>query len=84
MIGAGGWTMKTPVDAATTEATSAVYYVAGQQQQAASIATAIGVKPAQVLPLTTATPVTRRHRRRRRGGHRLGPGFDHDHDHRVS
>jgi hypothetical protein len=58
VIGAGGWTMKTPVDASTTEATSAVYYAAGQQQQAASIATTIGVKPAQVLPQTTAMPVT--------------------------
>ena len=58
LIGAGGWTMKTPVDASTTEPTSAVYYAAGQQQQAGSIATTIGVKPAQVLPLTTSTPVT--------------------------
>ncbi len=57
VIGAGGWTMKTPVDASTTEATSAVYYETGQQQQAASIATSIGVKPSQVLPLTTSTPV---------------------------
>jgi hypothetical protein len=56
-IGAGGWSMKTPVDAATTEATSAVYYAAGMQQPAATIATAIGVKPTQVLPITTATPV---------------------------
>jgi hypothetical protein len=58
VIGAGGWTMKTPIDAATSVPTSAVYYAAGQQQQAGSIATAIGVKPAQVLPITTATPVT--------------------------
>jgi hypothetical protein len=58
VIGAGGWAMKTPIDAATSVPTSAVYYAAGQQQQAASIATAIGVKPAQVLPITTATPVT--------------------------
>jgi hypothetical protein len=57
VIGAGGWKMGTPVDASTTEATSAVYYASGMQQPAASIATTIGVKPAQVLPLTTATPV---------------------------
>jgi hypothetical protein len=57
-IGAGGWTMKTPVDAATSVATSAVYYAAGMQQPAASIATSIGVKPTQVLPITTATPVS--------------------------
>jgi hypothetical protein len=49
--------MQTPLDASTTEATSAVYYAAGQQQAAASIATTIGVKPSQVLPLTTAAPV---------------------------
>jgi hypothetical protein len=57
VIGAGGWTMQTPIDAATSEATSAVYYVSGQQQQAASIATSIGVKPTQVLPFSSATPV---------------------------
>jgi cytoskeletal protein RodZ len=57
-IGAGGWAMQTPVDANTTEATSAVYYAAGQQQAAAAIATAIGVAPTAVLPLTSATPVT--------------------------
>ena len=49
VIGAGGWTMKTPVDASSSEATSAVYYVAGQQEAAASIATTIGVEPTQVL-----------------------------------
>jgi hypothetical protein len=58
VIGAGGWTMKAPIDAATSVPTSAVYYAAGQQQQAGSIASTIGVKPAQVLPITTATPVT--------------------------
>jgi cytoskeletal protein RodZ len=57
-IGAGGWSMQTPVDANTTEATSAVYYVAGQQQAAATIATTIGVAPTAVLPLSSATPVT--------------------------
>ncbi|MGO8826297.1 MAG: LytR C-terminal domain-containing protein [Acidimicrobiales bacterium] len=58
VIGAGGWKMGTPIDAATTEATSAVYYASGFQEPAASIATTIGVKPTQVLPLTTATPVS--------------------------
>jgi cytoskeletal protein RodZ len=57
-IGAGGWAMQTPLDANTSEATSAVYYAAGQQQAAASIATTIGVAPTAVLPLTSATPVT--------------------------
>ena len=58
LIGAGGWAMKTPIDAAASVATSAGYYVAGQQQQAGAIATSINIKPAQVLPLTTAAPVT--------------------------
>lgn len=57
VIGAGGWKMGTPIDASTTESTSAVYYAAGQQAAANAIASAIGVKPAQVLPLTTSTPV---------------------------
>ena len=58
VIGAGGWNMKAPTDADTNEATSAVYYAPGQQQAAASIATAIGVKPAQVLPISSATPLS--------------------------
>ena len=57
VIGAGGWKMGTPTDASTAEATSAVYYAAGFQEPAASIATAIGVAPTRVLPLTTAVPV---------------------------
>ena len=58
VIGGGGWKMGTPVDASTSEATSAVYYAPGFQQQAAAIATAIGLKPSQVLPLTAALPVS--------------------------
>jgi hypothetical protein len=57
VIGAGGWKMGTPIDASTTEATSTVYYAAGQQAAAQSIANTIGVKPTQVQPLTAATPV---------------------------
>jgi hypothetical protein len=57
VIGSGGWTMKTPVDASTSEATSAVYYAPGQQEAAGSIATGIGVQPTQVLPISTTTPV---------------------------
>jgi hypothetical protein len=57
VIGAGGWKMGTPIDASTTEATSTVYYAAGQQAAAQSIANTIGVKPTQVQPLTTAAPV---------------------------
>jgi len=57
VIGGAGYQMKTPVDASTSEATSAVYYTSGMQQPAQAIATSIGVKPAQVLPLTTSVPV---------------------------
>ena len=58
VVGGGGWKMGTPIDASTSEATSAVYYAPSFQQQAASIATAIGLKPSQVLPLTAAVPVS--------------------------
>lgn len=57
VIGAGGWKMGTPIDASTTQATSTVYYAAGQQAAAQSIANTIGVKSTQVQPLTTAAPV---------------------------
>jgi hypothetical protein len=57
IIGAGGWKMGTPIDASTKESTSAVYYASGQQAAATAIATTIGVKPTQVMPLTSATPV---------------------------
>jgi hypothetical protein len=57
VIGAGGWKMGTPIDASTKQATSTVYYAAGQQAAAQEIATTIGVKPAQVQALTTAAPV---------------------------
>jgi hypothetical protein len=53
-----GWAVKPAVDAATTEATSSVYYAAGQQASAAAIATELGIKPTAVLPLTAAVPVT--------------------------
>ena len=53
-----GWAVQAPVDAATTEATSSVYYAAGQQESAAAIATALGLNPTVVLPLTTAVPGT--------------------------
>ena len=58
VISAGGWNMGTPIDANTTEATSAVYYATGEQEAAASIATKIGVQPTAVLPITSATPVS--------------------------
>jgi hypothetical protein len=58
VLTAQGWALQAPIDAATTEATSSVYYATGQQAAAASIATTLGLKPAVVLPLTTSAPVT--------------------------
>jgi hypothetical protein len=58
VIGAGGWNMQAPADASTSETTSAVYYVPGKQQAATSIATTIGVKPSQVLPISSSTPLS--------------------------
>ena len=58
VIGAGGWSMKAPIDAATSEATSAVYYAPGFQSEAGAIANSIGVKSTQVLPVSSATPVS--------------------------
>jgi hypothetical protein len=58
VIGAGGWAMKTPIDAATKVPTSAVYYAPGFQPEAAAIATTIGVKSTEVLPISSATPVS--------------------------
>ena len=58
VIGAGGWAMKTPIDAATSVPTSAVYYAPGFQPEATAIATTIGVKSTEVLPISAATPVS--------------------------
>ncbi len=54
---AGGWSMKTPLNATTPEPTSAVYYAPGMQQPAQSIAASIGVKPAEVVPISSSMPV---------------------------
>jgi hypothetical protein len=58
VLAAQGWAMQTAADAATTEASSAVYYAAGQQASATTIATTLGLKPTAVQPLTTSVPVT--------------------------
>ena len=50
--------MGTPVDASTSEATSAVYYAPGFQQQAAAIATTIGVKPRRCCRSRRPLPVS--------------------------
>jgi hypothetical protein len=56
-LGAQGWAMQTAADASGDLPTSSVYYKAGEQPAASAIATSLGLKPAVVLPLTTAVPV---------------------------
>jgi hypothetical protein len=57
VIGAMGYSMQAAANATSSESTSAVYYAPGQTSAAASIAASIGVKPTQVLPLSSSTPV---------------------------
>jgi hypothetical protein len=56
-LAAQGWAMQTAVDASTTEQFTGVYYAAGQQASADSVATTLGLKLTNVLPLTAAVPV---------------------------
>lgn len=58
VLAAKGWAMQSALDAATTQQSSAVYYAASFQAAAAAIASTLGLKPAAVLPLTAAVPVT--------------------------
>lgn len=55
---AQGFAVKTPVDAATTEASSTVYYAAGMQAAGDAVATALGLTSGHVAPLTASVPVT--------------------------
>jgi hypothetical protein len=58
VLAAKGWAMQSALDAATTQQSSTVYYAASFQAAAAAIASTLGLKPAAVLPLTAAVPVT--------------------------
>ena len=57
VLAAQGWAMQKALDASTTAETSAVYYAAGQQASAETIATTLGLKPAAVQPFSAAVPV---------------------------
>jgi hypothetical protein len=57
VLQAQGWAMQTATDSTTNEATSTVYYQAGQQASAELVATELGLKPAAVQPYTAAVPV---------------------------
>ena len=54
----GGWDLLTPVNASADITSSRVYYVAGQQQSAETIAASLHLAPSAVLPYTTAAPIT--------------------------
>lgn len=54
----GGWDLLPPVDASSRVATSNVYYVAGQQPSALTIATSLHLPATSVVPYTTSAPVT--------------------------
>jgi hypothetical protein len=57
VLQAQGWAMQTATDSTTNEATSTVYYQAGQQASAELVASELGLKPAAVQPYTAAVPV---------------------------
>jgi len=58
LVGGSGWSMKTPVNTTTPQTTSVVYYASGEQAAADAIASAVGVKPSQVLPMASSVPVS--------------------------
>jgi hypothetical protein len=53
-----GWAMQPAADTTAPATTSNVYYAAGQQAAANEIASALGLKPSAVQPLTTSVPVS--------------------------
>jgi hypothetical protein len=52
-----GWNMLPPVNASSDVSTSTVYYVAGHQQPAATVASELQLPASSVVPYTTAAPV---------------------------
>ena len=50
ILSAQGWATKPPLDATAQEATSSVYYAAGQQEAAAAIATELEIEPVRRAP----------------------------------
>lgn len=53
-----GWTVLPPVNASARVTTSNVYYVAGQQKAAQSVATSLHLPATAVVPYTTSAPVS--------------------------
>jgi len=58
VLGGSGWQMKTPANTSAPQTSSAVYYASGEQAAASEIATALGVKKSQVLPISSSVPVS--------------------------
>jgi len=54
----GGWDLLPPVDATAHLPASSVYYLAGFEPQAKSIAASLGLPATAVLPYTTAAPIS--------------------------
>jgi hypothetical protein len=54
----GGWDLLPPTDATAQASASDVYYVAGYQPEAKTIATTLHLAPTAVLPYTTAAPIS--------------------------
>ncbi len=55
---AGGWDLLPPVNASAQVTKSNVYYLAGQQKAAESIATSLQLPASDVVPYTTSAPVS--------------------------
>ncbi len=55
---AAGWDLLPPVNASAQVTKSNVYYVAGQQKAAESIATSLQLPASAVVPYTTSAPVS--------------------------
>ncbi len=53
-LAAAGWGTLTPTTATTAEASSAIYYATGQQQDALAIAAALGIPSSSVHPLASS------------------------------
>jgi hypothetical protein len=57
-LGNDGWSMLTPTNTTAKVTTSAVYYVAGKQNEAEKVATELGLKATIAQAVSTAVPVT--------------------------
>jgi hypothetical protein len=55
---AGGWNLLAPTNATTDVKSSSVYYVAGFQPAATTIAASLHLAPSTVVPYTTAAPIS--------------------------